>query len=102
MQRTFNEILKPLPHQQFSIEVLAVRKVDNSGNLRALIDIQIGPFVFKGCRIIQQEGQKPWASLPQTQSKDGRWWPVVTCSDSELDRTIKDTAIRAFEEEKKN
>lgn len=89
-------LFKPLPHQQFEIKVLQVRPME-LGTLRALIDLQVGPFTIKGVRVVQQVGKKAWAALPQQQGQDGRWWPVVVCSDPELDRAIKDVALDAWQ-----
>ncbi len=75
------------------------RIITNQGNLRAFCDVQAGPFLISGVRIIQQDGQRPYASLPQRQAPDGRWFPVLSCTDKTLERAILDEALSYWREE---
>lgn len=75
------------------------RLITGQGNLRAFCDVQCGPFLISGVRIIQEADKKPWASLPQRQAPDGRWFPVVSCSDKALERAILDEALAYWKEE---
>jgi hypothetical protein len=75
------------------------RLITDQGNLRAFVDVQTGPFTIRGVRIIQQEGQRAYANLPQQQGKDGRWFPIVECADPELATAIKAEALRFWGEQ---
>lgn len=75
-----------------------VTVVTGAGNLRAFVDVQIGAFVLNGCRVIQQQGQRPWASLPQTQSRDGKWYPVVSITNKAIEDAIKAEVLSAWGE----
>lgn len=94
-----NDLLfKKLPGQQFEITVLQVRRME-MGNLRALIDVRVGPFTIKGVRVVQQDGQAAWVTLPQQQDKNGNWWPIIKCDDKELENSIKDLSLDAWKKE---
>ena len=55
---------------QSNIGILAVRKL-TGGNLKAFIDVQLGPSVtIFGFRVIQQPGQKAYVSPPQREYTD--------------------------------
>lgn len=45
-----------------------LERVHNRGNLKATLDVRLktagGDWLIRGCRIIQQTGQKAWFSLP--------------------------------------
>lgn len=73
------------------VEVITVKRQE-SGSLRAIATIRVGPLYIHGCRLIQQAGQHPWASPPQSEWKDStgktryrsmlewpkEWGPAVT------------------------
>lgn len=50
------------------ITIENMQRVHNKGNLKATLDVRIkiaeGDWVIRGCRIIQQSGQRAWFSLP--------------------------------------
>lgn len=78
-----------------SVTVIKVTPVPTPGNLRAFADVQIGPLVVTGCRVIQQPGQRPWVSMPQTQADDGRWFPVLRTDDDLLRAQVRDRVLAA-------
>jgi DNA-binding cell septation regulator SpoVG len=56
------------------VRVMAVRNVSR-GNLRALVDIALGPsLIIRDFRIVQKPGQRPWVSPPtrEWQGEDGK------------------------------
>ena len=58
-------------------------KLTDRKNLRALadVDVTVAPslaIVLYGCRVIQQPGQRAYVALPQVESADGRYFPVLS------------------------
>ena len=84
-----------IPRDSYSVTCLSIRPVKTPGNLRAFADVQVGPLVVTGCRIVQQPGQAAWVSMPQTQSADGRWYPCLRTDDDALRQNVKDRVLRA-------
>lgn len=79
----------------YSVTCLQIRPVKTPGNLRAFADVQIGPLVVTGCRVIQQPGQAAWVSMPQAQADDGRFFPCLRSDDDALRQNVKDRVLRA-------
>jgi DNA-binding cell septation regulator SpoVG len=76
------------------VEVLALTPLTNAGTLKALVSIRLlGVVVIRGCKIIQQPGQRAWFALPSSEyvGKDGerKFSPVV-----ELPETLRQEASR--------
>jgi DNA-binding cell septation regulator SpoVG len=57
-----------------AIEVLEVRRLSDGGNLKAFAKVKLGCVVIHGCRIIQQDGQRPWVALPQQPARRKSRW----------------------------
>lgn len=56
----------PIP--SFEIDKM---RVINKGNLKAFFSVLIAKKMWiHGCRLVQQPGQQPWASLPQNEYTD--------------------------------
>lgn len=83
------------PHSR--IEVLDVRPV-NHGAVKAYARIKVGAFTISGCKVIQQAGQRPWVKLPDQQSKEGKWFPIVTCSSPTLEEAISRAVLAAYQD----
>lgn len=79
----------------YSVTCLQIRPVKTQGNLRAFADVQIGPLVVTGCRVVQQPNQAAWVSMPQAQADDGRFFPCLRTDDDDLRRNVKDRVLRA-------
>ena len=62
-----------------SIEVLAIRRLDGKSSVKAFCDVRLGGVVLKGCKVIQQDGQRPWLALPSIKTEHG-WQNVVELS----------------------
>ena len=84
-----------IPRDYYSVTCLSVRPVKTPGNLRAFADVQIGPLVVTGCRVVQQPGQAAWVSMPQAQADDGRFFPCLRTDNDDLRQNVKDRVLRA-------
>ena len=84
-----------VPRNLLPVTVIKVTPVPTPGNLRALVDISIGPLLIHSCRIVQQPGQAAWVSMPQTQSADGRWYPCLRTDDDDLRQAVRERVLRA-------
>ena len=54
-----------------------------------------------GCRVIQQEGQRPWVSMPQVEyQKNGhkKYFAVVKILDEKLKEDINDAILTAYKD----
>jgi len=94
-QEIKNESYTPPRHSR--VEVLDIR-LAHHGSVRAYARVKVGAFTISGCKVIQQDGQRPWVKLPDQQSKDGKWFPIVTCSSPTLENAINETVLQAFRE----
>ena len=81
-----------------SIEVISVRLLENTGNLRAFVDIRVGgALVITQCAVM--DGKRGmFAILPRQLSRDGRWRDVVICADEDVRTLYQDTILTAYEE----
>jgi DNA-binding cell septation regulator SpoVG len=80
------------------IQVLKVKPLDNGGNLRAFASVRIGAVVIHSVRIVQQPGQKPWVSMPQTKSGDPpKYYPIVEIESDGLRNRVRDAVLEAWE-----
>lgn len=84
-----------LSHNAFFVTVLAVRPVKTPGTLRGFADVQIGPLVVTGCRIVQQPGQAAWVSMPQVQADTGTFYPCLRTDDDALRADVRERVLRA-------
>jgi hypothetical protein len=85
--------------QSPTIEVLELRSVEGMGSLRAFGKVQVGDFILHACRVVQQDGQRPYAQLPMSPASGNRkgYFPVVTCHVPHLDQKIKRALVDAWE-----
>lgn len=87
------------PHPD--IEVTAIRRLSGRGNLRAFASVRYAGMTMHGFRVIQQPGQRPYASLPQTESK-GKFYPAIQTDDHRLKDALKATVLSAWKAETHN
>jgi DNA-binding cell septation regulator SpoVG len=82
------------------VEVVALKPLNNKGNLRAFASVRLGGVVINNCRIIQQLGQRAWVSLPQqeytTRAGERRYAPVVELNDN-LKKQVCEAVLTAWE-----
>ena len=57
-----------------SVEVVEIKRLADTGNLKGFVSVKIGSLTIHGLRIVQQQGQTAWVSLPQSEysGKDGK------------------------------
>lgn len=84
-----------IPRDFYSVTCLQIRPVKTPGNLRAFADVQLGPLVITGCRVVQQPGQAAWVAMPQAQADDGRFFPCLRTDDDALRQNFKERVLRA-------
>jgi DNA-binding cell septation regulator SpoVG len=88
------------PQASSAIEVVALKRVEGYGNVRAFVDVQLGGVTIHGCKVVQQEGQRAWLAPPQREwtGDDGkrRWSNVVELS-KELYRKASEAVLAAWE-----
>jgi DNA-binding cell septation regulator SpoVG len=94
---------RPMP--AVKVELL---KVVHKGSLRAFATINIaGKLRINSIRIVQQDGQAAWVSLPQSEvaSKDGgksKYYPIVEAVDEKLKKQITDAVLAAYHAQQSN
>ena len=77
------------------IEVLAIRKLDGASSVKAFVDIRLGGVTLKGCKVVQQEGQKAWLATPSVKTNHG-WQNVVELS-RDLRERCTEIVLEAWE-----
>ena len=80
-----------------AIEVLHLTPVSH-GNVRAYARVKVGALTISSVKVIQQPGQRPWVKLPDQQNKEGKWFPIVTCSSPTLEQAIIDAVLAAYQD----
>ena len=82
-----------------SITVKEIRRLSDAGNLKGFAVVEVGPWVIRGCRIVQQAGQRVYVALPQERSTDGRFFPILTTQDSSLKEIIQAAVLQAWSQD---
>jgi DNA-binding cell septation regulator SpoVG len=77
------------------ITVLAIRPLDGKSTVKAFVDVRLGGVTIKGCKIVRQEGQKPWLAMPATKSDRG--WNHTVELTKELRSRVTDVVLAAWE-----
>jgi DNA-binding cell septation regulator SpoVG len=57
-----------------NIEIVSIKPVDNTGNVRAFVSLRLGSIVIHGVKIVPQQGQRPSVATPDTkyETADGK------------------------------
>lgn len=79
-----------------AIEVVAIRKYDGTGSLKAFVDIRLGGITLKGCKIVQQDDKAAWVAMPSTKTEHG-WQNVVEVTKSLRER-ITDVVLAEWQQ----
>jgi DNA-binding cell septation regulator SpoVG len=84
------------------VTVESIKAISNAGNLRAFANINIGDNKIRiaDVRVIQQDGQRPWVSMPsRAYERDGqrKWAPIVELVDESLKKEVSDVVLAEFE-----
>ena len=78
-------------------EVISLRKVDGSGNLKAFADIRIGGgLIVRDCTVMNGRNGL-FASLPRRIDATGSWHPIVIASDDEIKDVYQTAIMESYE-----
>jgi len=84
------------------VQVVRIRRVEK-GSLKAFATVMIDRITIRGFRIVQQEWQRAWVSVPQVEyMKDGekKYAPIVILPDAlkrEVDQAVLEAWRKNFE-----
>jgi hypothetical protein len=84
------------------VEVISLRRTVNTGALRAIALVKVGPFLLHGVRVIKQDGMPAFVAFPQVPLRKRAddtgtgWAPTIEVADPDLFARIKDVVIRAW------
>jgi len=56
-----------MDNYSIAITVENIRPINNAGSLRASADLRVNGWLMKNFRVVQQDGQRPWVSVPQVE-----------------------------------
>lgn len=96
-QRNFNQQSTDASPRHSKVEVLEIRPASH-GSVRAYARVKVGALTISGVKVIQQPGQRAWTKLPDQQGRDGKWYPIVSCSSPTLESAISDAVLAAYRE----
>lgn len=92
-QRNVNPQINPWAAK---ITVLGIQPNNHPGNVRAFAKVALGPLVIHGVKITMQPGQRAYVRLPEVQSGGG-WYPVLSCTDDQLQSAIAAAVLEAWQ-----
>jgi DNA-binding cell septation regulator SpoVG len=72
-----------------AIEVLAIRRLDGKGSVKAFVDLRLGGVTIMGAKIVQQPDQRAWLAMPSVKTE--RAWQNVV----ELSKPLREKATEA-------
>lgn len=79
------------------VTVISVTPNPRGGSVLAFATIQIdGAIEIHGVKVTQSAGKRACVWLPSTQS-GGKWYPVVECTDPQLNQEISAVVLAAWE-----
>ena len=83
------------------IKIVSISPIENRGALKAFVHIQVGPFSITDCRIVQDNGAKPWVSMPALSYKDPQgtihYKTLIKIEDKKLKNEISQAVLQAWE-----
>ena len=83
-----------------NVTVESIKEISGAGNLRGFATIAIaGKVRVFDVRVIRQEGQQPWVSMPsRAYEKDGvrKWAPIVELIDEKLKAEVSQAVLAEF------
>ncbi|CAN5775835.1 hypothetical protein BH10CHL1_BH10CHL1_47790 [soil metagenome] len=78
------------------IEILAMRHIQNRGNVKAVTRVRIGIIVIDDIKIIVASlGSRPFVSMPSRKNGDG-WSPVVSILSPTLEQAVSNDVLAAW------
>jgi DNA-binding cell septation regulator SpoVG len=81
-----------------AIEVLAIRRLDGTSNVKAFCDLRLGGVTIKGAKIVQQDGQRAWVAMPSIKT-DRAWQNVVELS-KELRERVTEIVLEEWDRQR--
>lgn len=92
-----------------AVRVINLTVMKDSGPLKGMADIQIGPFTMAGCTIMERDQKRQFnragskavalvAFPPRTRGADGRWQPAVRIDEREIFDLFKSAILTAYNE----
>ncbi len=86
-----------------AITVVKIRALSGESPLKAFVDIRVGDWLITDWRIVKQDNQRAWVSVPQTSWKDSvtgetRYHNLLTIP-SELKQRIDVEILHAWDKE---
>jgi len=82
-----------------TITIKEIRPLPGVGNLKGFAVVEVGPWTIRGCRIVQQPGQRAYVALPQEKTADGRYFPILQTNDTSLKDSIQAAVLQAWSRE---
>src|SRR5262249_3126314 len=86
---------------QKTVEVVSIKHI-NKGSLRAFVTVKIADkLIIHSLRVIQQEGQQPWVSMPQTEAPQPngakpKYYSIVEIPDESLKKQVTEAVLRSW------
>ena len=77
------------------IEVARMYRVETGSPLKAFVDVSINQVLVKGVRIVEGKNGL-FITMPQTQAKDGKWYPSVMLLDDGLKDEPQEAVLEAY------
>ena len=82
------------------VKVESIKSIEGAGNLKGFAVVNISDRIrISDVRIIQQDGQRPWVSMPsRAYEKDGqrKWAPTIELLDEGLKKQISEAVLAEF------
>jgi DNA-binding cell septation regulator SpoVG len=85
----------PSAPSQYPIDIVSIRCCE-TGALKAVTTVRVGPVLIHEMRVIQQDGQTPWLGAPQQQLRNGSWKTIVEIADHATWVRLRDTVLDAY------
>jgi hypothetical protein len=84
----------------FKPEVLSIRPVGGTGQLKAVARIKVGPIVIDQVKVLQTDAGDLWASIPQVPArKNGTGWiTIIEFVDHRVWVEVREAVISAYRE----
>ncbi|MCX5698658.1 MAG: septation protein SpoVG family protein [Candidatus Omnitrophica bacterium] len=78
------------------IEVARLHRFENNGSpLKAFADVVINQVLVKGVRIVEGKNGL-FITMPQSQGKDGKWYPTTMLLDDGLKDELQEALLEAY------
>ena len=93
--------MRTLP--QPKVKLLNIRLSENTGNIKAFVDIEIQGLTVRGIKVIQQNNQKPYIRLPEVSfiGSDGKkhYKHILEIKDPELKKDLNKVVLFTYYKE---